>query len=91
MAGLTPDQPDRGGPNGTAARLDAVGLKCPLPALKTQAALARLRPGELLEIAATDPMAAIDIPHVAASGGHALIESSRAGGVLRFVIRKGAD
>jgi tRNA 2-thiouridine synthesizing protein A len=72
-----------------ARHLDVIGLKCPLPVLKMQAALARLRPGQLLEIAATDPLAAIDIPHAAASGGHRLIESSRDGAVLHFTIRKG--
>ena len=90
MARLTPDRPVGGAPDRAAAQLDVLGLKCPLPVLKTQAALARLRPAELLEVVADDPIAAIDIPHCVAIGGHALLESSGNAGVLRFTIRKGA-
>jgi tRNA 2-thiouridine synthesizing protein A len=79
----------RRGARNAAKRLDVIGLKCPLPVLKMQAALARLRPGQMLEVAATDPLAAIDIPHAAAGGGHHLVESSRDGAILRFMIRKG--
>ena len=72
-------------------RLDVVGLQCPLPALKAKAALARMPPGALLEVEADDPLAAVDIPHAAASGGHTLVEASRgADGALRFLIRRGA-
>ncbi|MFL9828783.1 sulfurtransferase TusA family protein, partial [Rhodoplanes sp. SY1] len=38
-------------------RLDLRGLKCPLPALKTKKALARLAAGSVVEVACTDPMA----------------------------------
>ena len=44
--------------------LDLTGLKCPLPALKTRKALKALRPGDFLEVHCTDPLAAIDIPHL---------------------------
>ena len=83
MAGLTP-QPL------VETRLDVLGLKCPLPVLKTQAALARMAPGDVLEVVADDPLASIDIPHAAAAGGHAMLQTSSAGGVLRFTIRKTA-
>ena len=89
MAGITPDQPDGDAAGPARTQLDVVGLKCPLPALKTGAALARMRPGEVLEVAATDPLAAIDIPHAVATGGHELLDSSSTGGVLRFRIRRG--
>lgn len=71
-------------------RLDVVGLHCPLPALKTKAALARMPPGALLEVEADDPLASVDIPHAASSGGHTLVETRRVAGVLRFLIRRGA-
>ena len=74
---------------GSRARLDLIGLKCPLPVLKTEAALARLAPGEVLEVLADDPLAAIDIPHAVTTAGHALIATSRVGGALAFAIRKG--
>ena len=89
MAGQTPDQPETYPTAPLATRLDVIGLNCPLPALKTESALAHLLPGALLEVETSDPMAAIDIPHAAASGGHTLIDSSQTAGILRFLIRKG--
>ena len=56
----------------TIARLDLSGLKCPLPALKTRRALKSLAPGDLLEVRCTDPMAAIDIPHLVGMTGDRL-------------------
>jgi tRNA 2-thiouridine synthesizing protein A len=70
-------------------RLDLRGLKCPLPALKTRAALARLAPRALLVVEATDPMAAIDIPHVVAQTGNELIGQTIDRNVLTFRIRRG--
>ncbi|MCP8940684.1 sulfurtransferase TusA family protein [Alsobacter sp. SYSU M60028] len=69
--------------------LDLRGLKCPLPALRTRKALARLAAGQTLVVEATDPMAAIDIPHLVATGGDILAATARDGDVLRFTIRKG--
>lgn len=51
--------------------IDARGLRCPLPVLKMEAALRRLAPGGQVRINADDPIAAVDIPHFAAEGGHA--------------------
>jgi tRNA 2-thiouridine synthesizing protein A len=70
--------------------LDALGYKCPLPALMTRRALARLRAGACLAVVADDPMAAIDIPHLARELGHELISAREEGAHLRFVIRKRA-
>jgi tRNA 2-thiouridine synthesizing protein A len=74
LAALARDQRNSGTSGSAVAQLDVLGLKCPLPALRTEA---------------DDPLAAIDIPHAVATGGHALIESSGIDGVLRFRIRKG--
>jgi tRNA 2-thiouridine synthesizing protein A len=73
--------------------LDLSGLKCPLPALRTRKALKRAPSGQVLTVIATDPMAAIDIPHLCASEGHRLIERTQedgeAGAIrLRFVIER---
>jgi tRNA 2-thiouridine synthesizing protein A len=70
--------------------LDALGYKCPLPALMTRRALARLHAGVYLAVVADDPMAAIDIPHLARELGHELITAREEGAHLRFVIRKRA-
>ena len=50
--------------------LDARGLACPLPAIKAEAALAALAPGESLIVLATDPEAPVDIGALAADAGH---------------------
>jgi tRNA 2-thiouridine synthesizing protein A len=70
--------------------LDLTGLKCPLPALKTGRALATLAPGGRLEVHCTDPMAAIDIPHLVQERGDVLAHSAQDGPQLVFVIEKAA-
>ena len=68
--------------------IDARGLRCPLPVLKLEKALAPMKPGAALTVLATDPMAKIDIPLHCRQKGHgcALTE---AGGVLSFSIVAG--
>jgi len=78
----------------TVTRLDLSGLKCPLPALKTRRALKSLAPGDRLEVRCTDPMAAIDIPHLVASVGDRMEAVERSerrndlGAFLRLAGRK---
>ncbi len=43
--------------------LDLMGLKCPLPALKTRKALKSQPAGNRLVVIANDPLAEIDIPN----------------------------
>lgn len=68
--------------------LDLRGLKCPLPALRTRKALAQLKAGDFATVECTDPLAAIDIPHLVAQCGDVLEEQSRQSDVLVFRIRK---
>ena len=75
--------------DGTARELDLVGLNCPLPAMKTRRALARMRPGERLVVRASDPLAAIDLPHLCAEDGHVLIALAREGAVIVVEIERG--
>ena len=70
-------------------RLDLRGLNCPLPVLKAGKALLDLKPGDLLVVEATDPMAAIDIPHFCRQKGHRLVDQTTEDAVLRFTIAKG--
>jgi tRNA 2-thiouridine synthesizing protein A len=73
----------------TDTSLDLSGLKCPLPALKTRKALQRLGPGDSLVVTCTDPMAAIDIPHLLLQTGDMLLERSGGGeSALVFRIQK---
>ena len=73
------------------ARVDASGLACPLPVLKARKALLGLAPGERLALAATDNMAAIDVPHFCNQAGHRLVASETTGDVLRFLIERRAE
>jgi tRNA 2-thiouridine synthesizing protein A len=50
--------------------LDLTGLKCPLPALMTRRALARLEPGAIITVRTSDPLAVVDIPHMCGEEGH---------------------
>ncbi len=74
----------------TTTVLDLTGLKCPLPALKTGRALAALAPGGRLEVHCTDPMAAIDIPHLVQQRGDVLAHTEHSGPRLVFLIEKAA-
>lgn len=68
--------------------LDLSGLLCPLPVLKAGKQLKAMATGEVLKIIATDPMAAIDMPHFCIEQGHILISQERAGDSFLFRIRR---
>jgi tRNA 2-thiouridine synthesizing protein A len=70
------------------AEIDVRGLLCPLPVLKARKRLAAMKPGERLRVLATDPAAAIDVPHYCSESGNELLSQSHEGDVLVFVIRK---
>jgi tRNA 2-thiouridine synthesizing protein A len=70
--------------------LDLRGLKCPLPALRVRKALGTARPGDLLVVTCTDPMAAIDIPSLMREAGASIEHSAAEGELLVFHIRKAA-
>jgi tRNA 2-thiouridine synthesizing protein A len=72
-------------------KLDLSGLKCPLPVLKTRKALKSLAPGDRLEVRCTDPMAAIDIPHLVASTGDRLEAIERGERDIVFHIEKSSS
>lgn len=75
-----------------ADALDLSGLKCPLPAMWTERALAERRPGARLTVTADDPLARLDIAHLCAAGGHEILEVEALGGsAIRFVIRRGPN
>jgi tRNA 2-thiouridine synthesizing protein A len=70
------------------ATLDVRGLACPLPVLKARKALLAMPSGRRLLVLATDPVSAIDIPHLCKESGHRLIASDTAGTPLRFLIER---
>jgi tRNA 2-thiouridine synthesizing protein A len=74
----------------TFIKLDLTGLNCPLPALRTRKALKSLAPGDRLEVRCTDPLAAIDIPHLVGTTGDRLEGGERGERDMVFLIEKAA-
>ena len=70
------------------AEVDAVGMNCPLPILRTKKALATMQSGEILKIKATDAGAAHDFPAFAKQTGNELIASATERDVLVFFMQR---
>lgn len=66
--------------------LDASGLRCPMPLLKTKLELNSMAAGQELEVTATDPGSARDIPAFVRLSPHRLVSSSEQDGCFTFVI-----
>jgi tRNA 2-thiouridine synthesizing protein A len=71
-----------------AMTLDLKGLSCPMPIIRTAKAMKQLAPGQLLEAFATDPGSVPDFKAWAQATGNPLVETSEAGGVFHFVLKK---
>ena len=69
--------------------LNAKGLACPMPIVKTRKAMNDLQTGEVLEIHVTDKGAKADLAAWSRSGGHELVEMAEENDILKFWIRKG--
>jgi len=70
------------------AEVDAIGMNCPLPILRTKKALATMQSGEVLKIKATDAGAAHDFPAFAKQTGNELIATANEGNVLVFFLKR---
>jgi len=68
--------------------VDARGLSCPMPIVKTALAIKAIASGGLLEVLATDPGSVKDFAAWSRSTGNELVEQSTDGGVYRFVLRR---
>jgi tRNA 2-thiouridine synthesizing protein A len=68
--------------------LDAKGLNCPLPILRTKKALQAMPPGGLLEVLATDPGAVADFESFCRQTGNQLVSSTQEGNVYKFVLKR---
>ncbi|MEW6221371.1 MAG: sulfurtransferase TusA family protein [Thermodesulfobacteriota bacterium] len=68
--------------------LDAKGLSCPMPLLKTKKAMDRLESGQVLEVLGTDPGSKNDLPGWCERAGHTYLGAREEAGVFRFYIRK---
>lgn len=71
--------------------IDAKGLSCPMPIVKTRDAVKKLKPGEVLEVLATDRGSIADIEAWADSSGHQYIGTNEIDDVLKHYIRKATE
>lgn len=69
--------------------LDASGLRCPMPLLKTKQALSSIDTGEVLKVIATDAGSWRDIPAYVDLSDHKLIEKQQDADQFIFYILKG--
>lgn len=72
----------------TTATLDARGLNCPLPILRTKKALNILEPGDTLYLISSDPGSVKDIDAFCKQTGNELLENNAESGEFTFIIRK---
>ena len=72
---------------GDEHRLDARGLLCPMPVIRTQERVATLQPGDTLEVVCTDPGALHDIPAWCRVHGHEVTATRREGTVITITVR----
>jgi len=68
--------------------IDARGMSCPLPILKTNRALNDLASGEVLKIVATDPGSVKDMQAFSNLTGHLLLASTEENRAFVFFLRK---
>ena len=72
----------------TTHQVDARGLSCPMPIVKTAQAIKAIASGELIEVLATDPGSVKDFAAWSRTTGNELVEQTVDGGVFRFVLRR---
>ena len=76
-------------PVGDRHVLDAVGLQCPGPIMKTYRAVEAMQPGELIEVTASDPAFGRDIRAWAKKTNNDVLSVDAAKGLIKVLIRKG--
>jgi tRNA 2-thiouridine synthesizing protein A len=68
--------------------LDARGLACPLPIVKTRKALNEMASGQVLRVIATDPGSMADMKAFSEQTGNELLSSSQDGGAYVFFLKR---
>jgi rhodanese-related sulfurtransferase/TusA-related sulfurtransferase len=71
--------------------LDAKGLACPMPIVKTKKAMNNLEAGQVLEVQATDKGSKADLKAWAESTGHQYLGTLEEGEVLMHYLRKSSN
>ena len=68
--------------------LDARGLNCPLPILRTKKSLTDMASGQVLKIVATDPGSVKDFQAFARQTGNTLLSENETDKVFTFFMQK---
>ena len=68
--------------------LDARGLNCPIPILRTKKFLTTMETGEIVRIKATDPGSVKDFEAFARQTDNELLSSTEAKGEFQFTLKK---
>ena len=70
------------------SELDARGLNCPLPILRTKKSMNGMAAGEVLKVVATDPGSVKDMEAFAKQTGNEIVGTSESSGEFTFFIKK---
>jgi len=68
--------------------LDCKGMKCPRPIVEMYKKMRRMQPGQILELAADDPVAKNDVPAWCQKTGNEFLARQDEPGLFRFYVRK---
>lgn len=71
--------------------VDAKGLACPMPIVKTKKAINSMDAGQVLEVQATDKGSKADMKAWAESTGHQFLGTIEEGGILKHYLRKASN
>jgi len=72
-----------------AAILDAKGLSCPMPLLRTKKEISKINSGEVLQVLGTDPGSKNDLPGWCERSGHEFLGFRDEDGHTSYFIKKG--
>jgi rhodanese-related sulfurtransferase/TusA-related sulfurtransferase len=71
--------------------VDAKGLACPMPIVRTKKSMNEIEAGQVLEVQATDKGSKADIQAWAKSSGHQYLGTVEEGDVLKHYLRKSSN
>ena len=78
-------------PEPAGEHLDARGMLCPMPVIRTEERIKELAPGTVLEVRASDPGVLHDIPSWCRVNGHTCLEAREEGEELVVTVRVEAE
>lgn len=67
--------------------VDALGTWCPVPVSMAREAIARMEPGQVLEVVADDPMVFLDLPAWCHDSGHEVLSMEQRRDIITTLIR----